>query len=191
MINDDLKTLVRLSVSDPEKGAAAVLATNPPLSARWILMAFAVLAGVVLAYALPVFSGRGGELPSPFTAAMVQGGMNIAAVILATTVGRLFGGRGRFEDALLLIGWLQLLMTGVQFVQLVAMIVLPPLGGLVMVAAVALFFWLLSGFLCTLHGFKSRFTVLLGTLGTLFVAAFVLSFILILLGFELPGVGDV
>ncbi len=191
MIKPDLKTLVRLSVTEPEKGAAAILALNPPLPARWMLMGFAVSLGVVLAYLLPVLSGRGGDLPMPFVAAGVQGGMNIAAVVLATTVGRMFGGRGRFEDALLLVGWLQLLMSGVQLIQLVAMLVMPPLAGLIMVAAVALFFWLLSGFVSTLHGFKSRFMVLLGTLGTLFAAAFVLSFVLLLLGFELPELGDV
>ncbi|WP_333828567.1 YIP1 family protein [Pararhodobacter sp.] len=191
MIKPDLKTLVRLSVTEPEKGAAAILALNPPLPARWMLMGFAVTLGVVLAYLLPVLSGRGGDLPMPFVAAGVQGGMNIAAVVLATTVGRMFGGRGRFEDALLLVGWLQLLMSGVQLIQLVAMLVMPPLAGLIMVAAVALFFWLLSGFVSTLHGFKSRFMVLLGTLGTLFAAAFVLSFVLLLLGFELPELGDV
>lgn len=188
---NDLIALARQSVADPEKGAAAVLAWNPPVAARWMLMAFAVLTGVVLAYLLPVLTGRAAELPTPFVATLVQGGMNIAAVVLATGVGRMFGGRGRFEDALLLVGWLQLLMVALQLVQLAVMIVLPPLVGLVMVGAVALFFWLLSGFVSALHGFQSRFMVLLGTLGTLFAAAFVMSFILILLGFELPGVGDV
>ncbi|MCC5969696.1 MAG: hypothetical protein JJU15_07085 [Pararhodobacter sp.] len=187
----DVKALVRLSITEPEKGAAAVLGLNPPVAARWLIMGFAVTLGVVLAYLLPVMSGRAGDLPSPFVATLVQGGMNIAAVILATTVGRMFGGHGRFEDALLLVAWLQLLMTGIQLIQLVVMVAIPPLGGLIMVAAVALFFWMLSGFVCTLHGFQSRFTVLLGTLGTLFVAAFIMSFVLIFLGFELPEMGDV
>lgn len=188
---NDFRTLVRLSVTEPEKGAAAVMALNPPIPARWMLMGFAVTLGVVLAYLLPVLAGRGAELPSPFVATLVQGGMNIGAVFLATIIGRMFGGRGRLEDALLLVGWLQLLMAGVQLVQLVAMVLLPPLGGLIMIVAVALFFWLLSGFICTLHGFQSRFMVLLGTFGTLFIAAFVLSFLLILFGFELPELGNV
>lgn len=191
MNRNDIASLVRFSVADPEKGAAAVLAMNPPVALRWMLMAFAVVSGVVLAYLLPVLTGRADELPSPFMAALVQAGMNVLAVALATGVGRMFGGHGRFEDALLLVGWLQLLMVGVQVVQLAVMLVLPPLAGLVMVGAVALFFWLLSGFVCALHGFQSRFMVLLGILGTLFAAAFVMSFVLILLGFELPGVGDV
>ncbi|KPQ06155.1 MAG: Yip1 domain membrane protein [Rhodobacteraceae bacterium HLUCCA12] len=191
MNRDDITALVRLSVTEPEKGAQAVMALDPPLPARWMLMVFAVTLGVVLAYLLPVIAGQGPDLPSPFAAAMLQGGMNLVAVFLITGVGRLFGGTGRFEDALLLVGWLQLLMAGVQLVQLLVLLVLPPLGSVVMVAAVALFFWLLSGFIRALHGFQSRFVVLLGTLGTLFVAAFVMSVILILLGFELPEMTNV
>mgnify|MGYP001169820044 FL=1 len=111
MMINNLKTLVRLSVAEPEKGAAAVLALNPPMAARWLLMAFAVTLGVVLAYLLPAFAGRAGELPAPFTAAGVQGGMNIAAVVLVTVVGRMFGVHGRFEDSLLLVCWLQLIIS--------------------------------------------------------------------------------
>jgi len=82
-------------------------------------------------------------------------------------------------------------MLGLQVVQLLVMVILPPLASVVMILSVTLFFWLLSGFICALHGFKSRLGVLLATLGTLFVAAFVFSFILMLLGFEMPGMGDV
>jgi hypothetical protein len=124
-------------------------------------------------------------------AAMLQAAMNLAAVALVSGVGRMFGGQGTFEDALLLVGWLQVIMLGLQVVQLLVMVILPPLASVVMILSVTLFFWLLSGFICTLHGFKSRLGVLLATLGTLFVAAFVFSFILMLLGFEMPGMGDV
>lgn len=191
MNRNDFIALARLSVADPEKGAAAVVALNPPLQARWMLMAFAVLSGVVLAYLLPALGGTLGQAPAPMLAVALQGGANVLAVALIARVGRAFGGQGRFEDALLLVGWLQLLMVGAQLLQVVVLIVLPPLAGLVMVAAIALFFWLLSGFICGLHGFKSRFTVLMGVFGTLFAVAFVVSFVLILLGIELPGVGDV
>lgn len=191
MNRSDIIALARLSLADPEKGAATVVALNPPLPARWMLMVFAVLSGVVLAYLLPALGGRLSDAPSPFMAVALQGGANLLAVGLIARVGRLFGGQGRFEDALLLVGWLQLLMVGAQLVQVLAMIVLPPLAGLVMIAAVALFFWLLTGFICALHGFESRFVVLMGVFGTLFAVAFAVSFVLILLGIELPGMGDV
>lgn len=187
----NLKSLLRLSVTEPEKGAAAVIALDPPVGARWMLLALVVALGTVMAYLLPLLGGAGETLPTPITAAVLQGGMNLAAVALIAAVGRMFGGHGSFEDALLLVGWLQVIMLGLQAVQLVVLLILPPLASLVMIASVALFFWLLSGFICALHGFQSRFGVLLATLGTLFVAAFVFSVILLMLGFEMPGMRDV
>lgn len=187
----NLSSLVRLSVADPEKGAAAVLALNPPIGARWMLLGLVVVLGTVMAYLLPLLGGAGEALPTPLSAAVLQGGMNLAAVVLVSAVGRMFGGHGSFEDALLLVAWLQIIMLGMQAVQLVVMLILPPLASLVMVASIVLFFWLLSGFICALHGFHSRLRVLLATLGTLFVAAFVFSMILLMLGFELPRMGDV
>lgn len=187
----NLSSLLRLSVTDPEKGAAAVIGLNPPLAARWMLLALVVALGTVMAYLLPLLSGAGETLPTPMSAAMLQGGMNIAAVALISVVGRMFGGKGSFEDSLLLVGWLQVIMLALQAVQLLVMLILPPLASLVMIASVALFFWLLSGFICTLHGFRSRLGVLLASLGTLFVAAFVFSFVLLMLGFEMPGMRDV
>lgn len=117
--------------------------------------------------------------------------MNLIAISLLTVVGRMFGGIGRFEDAILLVGWLQMLMVGMQAVQVVVMLLLPPLGALVLVLAIAAFFWLFSGFTCALHGFQSRLLVLVGGFGTLFALAFVLSFVMIILGIQLPGMGDV
>jgi hypothetical protein len=187
----NLSSLVRLSLADPEKGAAAVMALDPPTGARWMLLGVVVALGTVMAYLLPLLSDTGAALPTPMSAAALQGAMNLAAVVLVSGVGRMFGGHGRFEDALLLVGWLQIIMLGMQALQLVVLLILPPLASLVMVASVALFFWLLSGFICALHGFRSRLGVLLATLGTLFVAAFIFSMILLMLGYEMPGMGDV
>lgn len=186
-----LRDLVRLSVVEPQKGGAAVLALNLPVRERWTAMVAAVLVGVVLAFLLPVMSGRGAEIPPPMAAAGIQMGANVLAVLLATHVGRWFGGSGRLEDAVLLVAWLQALMAGVQVVQIVAVVVLPPLAGLVAVAGLGLFFWLAVGFVQALHGFRSPMLVLLGTLGALFGAAFVLSFVLILLGVDPRGLTDV
>ncbi len=187
----DLRGLVRLSFAEPEAGFRAVQGLNLPMDARWMLVAAAVLAGVVLAYLLPVMAGQTDEIPSPLTATAIQAGMNLLAIFLLTHVGRMFGGTGRFEDALLLVGWLQLLMVGMQAIQVAVMLILPPLGGLVLILAIAAFFWLFSGFTCALHGFQSRLLVLVGGFGTLFAVAFVLSFIMIILGIRIPGVGDV
>jgi len=186
-----LRDLARLSVTDPERGGSAVLALNPPMPARWMALAAAILLGVVVAYLLPLVAGHTDEVPSPFSVAAVQGAANLLAVVLLAAVGRVFGGRGRPEDALLLVAWLQALMVVAQAVQLVVLLVLPGLAGLVTGLAVGLFFWLLTGFVQALHGFRSRLAVLGGVLGTLFGAAFVVSLVLILLGFDPRVLTDV
>jgi hypothetical protein len=190
-LTEHLRELARLTLSDPEQGGRQLLAMNPPIEARWMAMGAAILSGVVLAYLLPVIAGQAGSVLSPFAAVGVQIGANMLAVILMTNVGRVFGGQGRFEDAVLLVAWLQALMVGVQLVQLVALVILPPFAGIVTILAIALFFWLLTGFVQALHGFQSRLMVLFGVLGSMFAAAFVVSFVLILLGVDPRGLTDV
>lgn len=186
-----LRDLVRLSLTDPVRGGAAVLALNPPTEARWLGMAAAVVVGVLLAYALPALSGQGDMLPPPVAALGVQMGANVLAAGMAAQVGRWFGGRGRFDDALLLVAWLQALMVLVQIVQLAVFLIVPAVAGLLVVPAVGLFFWLVVGFVQALHGFSRPLLVLLGTIGTLFAAAFVMSFVLILMGVDPRGLTDV
>lgn len=191
MTAEQLRELVRQSIVDPRSGGSAVLALNPSADVRWMVMAASVLVGVVLAYALPVLAGRGTELPPPLAAVGLQLGANVLAAGLAAQVGRIFGGRGTFGDALLLVAWLQVVMVLVQIVQLVVFLALPFASGLVVVLALGLFFWLVVGFVQALHGFQQPFLVMAGTFATLFGAAFVISFLLILMGFDPRGLTDV
>ena len=191
MTRADLSSLAALSLREPEAGARALIALNPPLQARWLLLALAIVGGVVLTYLLPVLAGMSGGVPSPLMATLLQAATNVAAVVLITRVGRAFGGTGRYEDALLLVGWLQLLMVGFQAVQVIAMLVLPPFAALVMVLSVAAFFWLLTGFVRALHGFSSRILVLLGVFATVFGVAMIMALALMLLGIPIPGMENV
>ncbi len=187
----DLAALARLSFVDPVAGGKAVIALNPPMAARWALLAASIVVAVVLAYALPLLLGQGDALPAPFVATGVQGAMNLLAVVMIALVGRQLGGRGRIEDALLLVGWLQALMLVLQLGQLVTLLVLPVAAVGLTMASIGVFLWLLTGFICALHGFTSRFLALLGVVLGALGAAVILSFVLLLFGFELPGVTDV
>jgi hypothetical protein len=188
---DRLRDLVRLSFVEPRKAGEALIGLAPPMEARWLGMAAAVVVGVVVAYLLPAVTGQLSEAPPPMAAVGVQLGANLVAAVLMATVGRTFGGQGGFADALLLVGWLQAMMVLVQAAQVVALIAVPPVAGLLMILAIVLFFWMLTGFVQALHGFTRPMMVLLGTLGALFAAAFVASFVLLLLGFDPRGLTDV
>lgn len=186
-----LAELARLTLADPEKGGRAVLALDLSVPARWMALLCAVVVGVVLAYAPLALTGDLAEVPAPLATAGLQLGANLFAIVAMTWIGRLLGGQGRAEDALLLVAWLQALMVLVQLAQLAVTLIAPPLTGLLMILAVALFFWLLTGFTQALHGFPARFPVLLGVIATMFAVAMLVTFVLLLVGFDPRAMTDV
>jgi hypothetical protein len=70
----------------------------------------------------------------------------------------------------------------VQVIQLAAMLVVPPVAGLITILAMGLFFWLLVNFIATLHGFSSLGLIFVMTILTAFGFVFVLSLVLTMLG---------
>ena len=183
--------LLRLSLTDPEAGGRAILALNPPDWARWALLAAAVLASVVLLYLLPTLMGETTGLPSPFAFAGFQGVLNVVVVAVIAHAGRMFGGTGTFSQALWLMGWLQALTVALLAVQVLAAIVLPVLSLPVAMAAVVASIWVLVGYVCALHGFRSRLMVLLAGVGVFMAVSLLLSIVLVFLGIEPPGVANV
>ena len=94
----------------------------------------------------------------------------LGLVVAVQTIGRRAGGSGTFPDALLLLAWLQFVMIAVQIAQLVVLLVVPPLFGLVTMASLAIFMWLLVNFTMALHGFTSALKVAVGTVFAFFRA---------------------
>lgn len=186
-----LLALVRQSITDPVLAGRAIIALNPRFDLRWMLLAAAILVSVVLIYVLPVLSGQADQMLSPWSFAAGQAGLNLLVVFLVAYVGRAFGGTGSFADALLLMGWLQAVTVAMLIAQLVALIVLPFLSLPVTMASIIISLWMLTGFICALHGFQSRALVLVGGVMVFTITTFVLAFILLLLGFDFSGVSDV
>ena len=105
---------------------------------------------------------------------------------------QLFGrDRGRFADALWLIGWMQAITTLMLAVQVVAMLLLPGLNMAFAMVSIAVSLWVLVGYLCALHGFASRIAVLMGIVGVFVALSMALSVLLILLGYDPSGALDV
>jgi hypothetical protein len=183
-LQSDLRGLAQLSLTDPERGADWLMRSNPPVGLRWLMLALSVVLGVLLGYTLPILTAPEGMAPSPMRAVGVQFGLHVASVWMITMVGHRFGGRGSFQDALLLVAWLQLILVGFQAVQLVALLILPPLAFPVAVASVAAFLWMLTGFVRQLHGFASRGAVLVGILLGAIAMGFMLAMLMLMLGFD-------
>ncbi|MBM3605456.1 MAG: YIP1 family protein [Alphaproteobacteria bacterium] len=196
MTFDDFKALSRQTLREPEQAAHRLIAQGWPLSARWMALVAAVSVSGVLAFiSTMLFPVPEGEVPPLFSMSqqpLALAGMQLAAIVmgagLMTAVGRMFGGHGRFEDALLLTVWIEVMLLLVQAVQIVLSLALPALAGVLGILAVALFLWLTVQFTKALHGFTSGPKVLLVMFGTLLAMGFVLSFFAASLGLlpEMP-----
>lgn len=191
MTRTEFFALIRQSLADPETGAQHLMALNPPMATRWMLLAASVLGSVVLLYLLPVLTGEVSMLPSPFAFAGTQAAMNLLVIALITHVGRAFGGTGNFADAVWLVGWMQLITAGLLIAQIVVMLVLPMANVIVAIASIAVSIWLLVGFICALHGFKSRITVMVAGLMVFLLSSFVIAMVLLFFGFSPAEVSNV
>ncbi|MDD7972532.1 Yip1 family protein [Roseinatronobacter alkalisoli] len=184
-----VSALVRLTLTRPREAAARLIALDVPDDARWL--------GFVIVVVLSVFLGQVSVLLMEDGEAMMGGGLLFMAmfqtsvllgmVVAVQGVGRALGGKGSFPDTLLLLAWLQFVMLVLQFVQIAALILIPPLFGMITLLALAVFLWLLTNFVLVLHGFTSGLKVFVGIIFSFFGVAMALAFLLVLLGFGPEG----
>ena len=184
-----LLRMARDTVANPREGAETVLALGLPRQALWLAFALVIVLSMLLGDILYLLAGlpQGGPLTGPMGASPVimgalQAGFLYLMAHAITHIGRLFGGTGRFEEALALIIWLQFIFLCVQVVQLIALVALPPVAGLITILALGLFLWLLVNFIAALHGFTSLGMVAVMTIVSAFAVLFALSLLLTLLG---------
>lgn len=195
---NQLLAMVGRSLRSPREGAEEVLALGIPKDALWLILAIVVVLSVVLAQATNLLVvGAGGEmfdglLSNPMVTGVIQLGLLLAMIAAVYWIGRAMGGSGSFEETLLLMSWLQFIMVVIQLAQTLALLVLPPVAGLIGVAALVIFFWLLTNFIAVLHGFRSLAQVFVMILVSGFTLAFFFSLALTLLGVTMPmPVGEI
>lgn len=186
-LGDRILALARLTLQDPRQATRVLLAEGVPMRARTgglllVAVVSAVFASLQLGtspQALDPLSAF--MLASPFRAAVVQWLFLALTVFLVHRVGRAFGGRGSFPDALLVVVWLQLLTLAIQVLQLAATLIAPPLAGIIGLGGFVLFLWLMTAFIAELHGFASRGLVFLGMVLSALGAGLVLGIVMILI----------
>ncbi len=193
-----LISLIRLSILTPKEGAATILSFSPGRDILWTALALiAVVSGVLSTlstYVVPAASADMGEhlLSSPVLFTGVLAGILLLTVICTHYIGRGFGGTGEFNESLLVVAWLQLVLVAVQVVQLGIALVSPEIAQLIGVASLFLFIWLYVNFVAVLHGFASLPMVLVGMMISMFAVgiglSILLSLIAALLGLEIVSV---
>lgn len=175
--------LIRATIATPQDAARLVMRANLPMSARWQALALVIVLSALLGQ-ISVFlmAGEAATPAGPVQAGFIQTVALLMTVYGAHVIGRLMGGHGEFADALVLVAWLQGVMVVAQALQLVTLLILPPVSVLIGVLSMVLFLWLLTNFVAVLHGFSSLGKVFGGILLSAFALAVVLVIVLNILG---------
>lgn len=194
MTFNDFAELARMSFRDTKQALRMLQSLDLSMEVRWLALFLAVTLATALAvisasfFPIEVEGGVIGLTRRPFILAAVQLMSMVMASWLLAYVGRLFGGYGTFADALLIVGWVALLLAAAQAVQVLLMLIFPLFAAVAGLAAIAAFVYLIVQFAKALHGFQSTIAVILGMFATVIAASFVLSIIMQMLGVIPPGV---
>jgi hypothetical protein len=190
---NSLVSMAWRTVKNPREGATEVLSLGIPREALWPALALVVTVSILLAQATWLLvlgdAGAAAALPAgPLVMGLFQLAVLVLMVFAIFWIGRSFGGSGSFEETILLVTWLQFIMVCLQVVQTGAFLILPLIAGLIWIAGIVLFLWLLTNFVAVLHGFASLGQVFVMMLVSAFGIVFGLSIILTLIGVTVPVV---
>lgn len=190
--------LIRLAIltfKQPVQAMGVLRGFEMTFGQRWMTLALAVSLSALLAGGLAltappappddvIFAMVGQPLKMAFMQFLAMG--FFAAMI--AWVGQRFCGEGRFEDALLVVAWIELILVMLQAGIIVISLLLPPVAGILVVLTYGFAFFLILKMIQVLHGFDSVLLVLMGFLGTFFAVAVVLSILGSMFGFlpEIP-----
>lgn len=192
MTLNDLKNLAIMTLRQPEAALRGLQSLDLPMQVRWMVLVLAVVCSTLLArlslglFPIPVENPLAALAGQPLKMAALQlAGLAIIAWLMAVA-GRLFGGRGSFADAVLIVAWVELLMAAAQALQTVLMVFFPAVASLFGMVALLVSIYLFVAFARALHGFASLALTAVGAFATFFVAALALSILLSILGFTPP-----
>jgi hypothetical protein len=169
---------MRQTLDDPRGAARWIVAQN--FAARTSAMALAlvsILTSILSAIVMLIAPDEMFNFTPLQLAAGQMAGLFIAALLIVW-VGRIFGGWGRFSDAVALVAWVEAIMFALQLVQFVALFILPMATIVLALVGLGLMIWLMVHFIAELHGFANLWAVFFGMIGTLLTMSFILAALL-------------
>ncbi|SEN27816.1 Yip1 domain-containing protein [Loktanella fryxellensis] len=125
---------------------------------------------------------------SPFSLTILLGGSLIMLVLAVHLGGRLLGGSGRIEQAVLLIVWWQAMALVIQVIQTVLLLILPVLSSLAAIAGLVWLVFALLHLVNVLHAFNSLWKALGTVIIGVFTVSLGLGLLLALIGVSVGGV---
>lgn len=178
-----LLRMVRETILAPRAGAASMLGFGFAPVVGWLSLLLMAVASTLLthvSFAMMASEAKefwGTAMGSPIRTAMLQWVVLLISVHAIHKIGRLVGGKGSLQGAVVLVAWLQFILLCVQILQLLAQAVVPPLSDVMGLFGLVLFLWLLTNFIAELHGFRSLGLTFVGIIVAIFVVALVLGMI--------------
>lgn len=188
MTGEDFKALVARSFREPRAAARALLSLDWPVAARWQLLALALVLGMGLVQISLFLTPEGRQAmaedraPGLVLLGVIQAVALLGTVVVVHMVARFLGGARPFEDAVMVVGWLQAVMLLVQAAQIALLLVLPGVSALVGMLSFALLMWMMTGFVAELAGSPTLARVFFALLLGLVALVVVLAFLLVPLG---------
>jgi hypothetical protein len=164
--NSDLWALARLTVEKPVEAGERIRALDLPRNIGWMVLilagvASAVLTGLsdLLVPPQPVTLESGEVMTPPRMSPLLWGIVSVASAALLTAalwrIGGMMGGQAGFTLMLNLMAWLQLFMVLVLALQVLLILLAPPLSFLAMLAGLVISFRAMAHFVNLAHGFDS------------------------------------
>ena len=177
--------LIKQTFLQPASVAQYLMTLGYPRPVLWLLVVLvsvlSVLTLAVFQALVPMQDAPEGLVISPLAYATIIGASLVILVFAINFVGQVLGGNGTFDNAMVLMIWIQFMAIPIQLAQAVLMLVVPAfvgfatLGGLVLLAV-----WL-THFVTQLHGFDSLVrgfgTLILALIGMVFGLAVILTMI--------------
>ena len=189
---NQILAMVGRTVQSPREGASELMSLGISRDAVWTATALVVVLSTLFWVIQVILTGGQSAMlfPGMRLSTFGFGLMQLVSIVgvagIAFLVGRAMGGTGSFPEALLLMTWLQFIMICITVIQVVATLLLPPVGTIIVILSFVLSLWLLTNFIAELHGFRSLAQVFIMILVTAFAVLFFMSLALSFLGVALP-----
>ncbi|MEQ8897729.1 MAG: YIP1 family protein [Roseovarius sp.] len=190
------RAMLRLTLTNPRQAGAHVIDMGFPMQGLWVaLMLVSVLLSLLVSavfHFTPVPPGEMGQLiemspayHTPLLFALLNWAQALISVFVLHWVGRSFGGQGELADILAVMIWLQVVSLVLAVVLFLLGLILPLVGGLLMIAA---FFWGLWATIALIAA-ANRFDSLLKAAGVCVATVVVFTIGMTILSALLGGLG--
>lgn len=184
--------MVLQTVPEPRKVARDVQNLDLPRAVLWQVLALLLVATTILGVIASILyptdpEAFGGLLADPMITGVAQAVISVLSIFGIVWVGRMVGGTGSFDQAMLTMIWLHFTLLIVELGVVVLGTFAPGIAMLLWVLGLVLTFWILSHFIAEMHGFANAGMVFVGVILTLFSAMIVFAIVLAIFGVGVPS----